>query len=120
MEQLLAAIIEAIFAVVGPPDIKLLRQCSLAMDKWVGHVVGESEIMLGIDLNFSQLNVEVPDQYRQECIDLLNDSWPGSRVIFTAKCASKLLGKLARLSKGANWVFHLMPHVYASVGARHR
>ena len=39
MEQLLAAAIEAIFAVMGPPDIKV-RQCSLTMDKWVGHVVG--------------------------------------------------------------------------------
>ena len=64
MEQLLAAIIESIFAAMGPPDIKV-RQCSLTMDKWVGHVVGESQIMLGIDMNFSQLDVGVSDQYRQ-------------------------------------------------------
>jgi len=36
--------------------------------------------------------------------------------MFTAKCASKLLRKLARLSEGANWVFHFIPHIYASVG----
>jgi len=41
MEQLLAAAIEAIFTVIGPPDIKV-RQCYLAIDKWVGHVVRES------------------------------------------------------------------------------
>ena len=115
MEQLLAAAIEAIFTVMGLPDTEV-RQCSLAMDKWVGHVVGESQIMLGIDMNFSQLDVGVSDQYRKECIDLIDISWPKSRVMFTAKCASKLLGKLARLSEGANWVFHLMSHIYASVG----
>jgi len=115
MEQLLAAAIEAIFTVMGPPDIKV-RQCSLAMDKWVGHVVGESQIMLEIEMNFSQLDVGVSDQYGQEYINLLDDSWPKSRVLFTANCVSTLLGKLARLSEGANWVFHFMSHIYASVG----
>ena len=64
MEQLLAAAIETIFTVMGLPDTEV-RQCSLAMDKWVGHVVGESQIMLGIDMNFSKLNVGVSDQYRK-------------------------------------------------------
>jgi hypothetical protein len=29
--------------------------------------------------------------------------------------AQKLTGKLARLSKGANWVFHLLSHLYLSI-----
>jgi len=65
MEQLLAAAIEAIFTVMGLSDIEV-RQCSLATDKWVGHVVGESQIMLCIDMHFSQLDVGVSDQYRKE------------------------------------------------------
>ena len=77
MEQLLAAAIEAIFTVMGLPDTEV-RQCSLAMDKWLGHVVGESQIMLGIDMNFSQLDVGVSDQYRNECIDLIDTSSPKS------------------------------------------
>ncbi len=33
MEQVLAALIEAIFAIMGAPDTSV-PQCSLAMDKW--------------------------------------------------------------------------------------
>ncbi len=29
--------------------------------------------------------------------------------------AQKLTGKLAHLAKGANWVFHLLPHLYSSI-----
>jgi hypothetical protein len=29
--------------------------------------------------------------------------------------AQKLTGKLARLTKGANWVFHLLSHLYLSI-----
>ncbi len=29
--------------------------------------------------------------------------------------AQKLTGKLARLAKGANWVFHLLSHLYSSI-----
>jgi hypothetical protein len=29
--------------------------------------------------------------------------------------AQKLTGKLARLAKGANWVFHLLSHLYLSI-----
>jgi hypothetical protein len=29
--------------------------------------------------------------------------------------AQKLTGKLARLAKGANWIFHLLSHLYLSI-----
>jgi hypothetical protein len=29
--------------------------------------------------------------------------------------AQKLTGKLARLAKGANWIFHLLSHLYSSI-----
>ena len=40
MKMALAAVIEAIFVVMGEPDLTL-RQCPLAMDKWKKLVVAE-------------------------------------------------------------------------------
>ena len=43
----LAALIEAIFVVMGEPD-KAIQQCLLALDKWVEMVVGPIQRMLGV------------------------------------------------------------------------
>ncbi len=39
MKMILAATIEAIFMVMGEPDVAA-RQCPLAMDKWLELVIG--------------------------------------------------------------------------------
>ena len=49
MKWVLAALIEAIFVVMGEPDTALW-QCPLAMDKWLELVVGPILIMLGLIL----------------------------------------------------------------------
>ena len=49
MEQRLAAIIEAIFTVLGEPEVKY-RQCPLAMDKWSELKVSHEQIILGLIL----------------------------------------------------------------------
>ena len=48
MERALAATIEAIFVVMGPPNE--VRQNPLAMDKWIELIVGPQQIMLGLDI----------------------------------------------------------------------
>ena len=45
MKMALAAVIEAIFTVMGEPDLSL-RQCPLAMDKWQKLVVAETQSAL--------------------------------------------------------------------------
>ena len=50
MKMALAAMIEAIFVVLGEPD-KAIRQCPLALDKWVKMVAGPVQTMLGLNLN---------------------------------------------------------------------
>jgi hypothetical protein len=42
MRMVLAATIEAIFIVMGKPDVKV-RQCPLAMDKWSELVIGKTD-----------------------------------------------------------------------------
>jgi hypothetical protein len=45
---------------------------------------------------------------------LLNKTWHKEWKSFTINELEKLVGKCARLGEGANWVFHLMTHMYAS------
>ena len=43
MKMALAAVIEAIFVVLGPSNVEM-RQCPLAMDKWLQMVIAESQM----------------------------------------------------------------------------
>ncbi len=47
MELRLATLIEAIFAIMGTPDTTV-RQCPLALDKWLEFIVASRQRMLGL------------------------------------------------------------------------
>jgi hypothetical protein len=70
----LAAMIEAIFVVMGEPDVAV-RQCSLAMDKCLELVIGPKQTMLGLTIDTNRLTVAIPAKYLQEVLDLLNFTW---------------------------------------------
>ncbi|KAL7525487.1 hypothetical protein ACHAXR_003426, partial [Thalassiosira sp. AJA248-18] len=114
MRRLLAAVIEAIFVVMGPPETEV-RQCHLAMDKWLELCVGHWEIMLGIRVNTRTLMVGITRDYLDQVLDILDTVWPKGRPTFQAQEAQKMIGKLGRLSEGAHWVYHLMSHLYTSI-----
>ncbi len=114
MEMVLAAILEAIFVVMGEPDVAV-RQCPLAMDKWLELVIGPKQTMLGLIINSNRLTIAIPAEYLQEVLDLLNSTSHSNQCCFKVSEAQKLSGKLARLAKGANWVFHLLSLLYLSV-----
>jgi hypothetical protein len=114
MKMVLAATIEAIFVVMGEPDVTA-RQCPLAMDKWLELVISPKQTMLGLIIDTNRLTVAIPTKYLQEVLDLLNSTWHPNRRCFKVSEAQKLRGKLARLTKGANWVFHLLSHLYSSI-----
>ena len=111
--QLLRAVIEAIFTVTGFPNTAV-RQCTLAMDKWIGMKVSYKAILLGLIWNARALTVGITEEYRAELLALLNKTWHKARKSFTIHELEVLVGKCARLGEGANWVFHLMTHMYAS------
>ncbi len=75
MEMVLAALIEAIFVVMGVPDTAL-RQCPMAMDKWLELVVGPILIVLGLIINTNKLTVAIPKKYLSELRDLIDMTWP--------------------------------------------
>lgn len=114
MEMALAAIIEAIFVVMGD-DNPTIRQCPLAMDKWETLVVDTRQTILGVILDTHMMTVSMTPEYVAEVKHLLDTTWHTGRKRFTVSEAQSLTGKLARLAEGAHWVFHLMSHLYTSI-----
>jgi len=47
IKKALVACIEAIFVALGKPDTRV-RQCPLAIDKWIGLLVSHEKIVLGL------------------------------------------------------------------------
>ncbi len=74
MKMVLEATIEAIFMVMGKPDVAV-RQCPLAMDKWLEPVISPKQTMLGLIIDTNRLTVAIPSIYFQEVLDLLNSTW---------------------------------------------
>ena len=114
MKMALAAMIEAIFVVMGEPN-ESVWQCPLAMDKWKELVIGPRQIGLGLIIDTNRLMVAIPTKYLTEVCNLLDSTWHPNRRCFKVSKAQKLTGKLACLAEGANWVFHLLSHLYSFV-----
>jgi hypothetical protein len=74
VKMVLVATIKAIFVVMGEPDVAV-RQCPLAMDKWLELVIGPKKTMLGLIINTNRLTISIPAKYLQEVLDLLNSTW---------------------------------------------
>ena len=71
MKMALAALIEAIFVVMGEPDTAI-QQCPLAQDKWVEIVAGPIQNMLGLNLDTNRLTVAIPSSYVGDVRDIIN------------------------------------------------
>jgi hypothetical protein len=89
MKMVLAAMIEAMFVVMGEPDVAV-RQCHLAMDKWIKLVIGPKQTMLGLIINTKRLTILIPAKYLQEVLDLLNSTWYPNRNCFKVSQVQKL------------------------------
>jgi len=94
MEMALAALIEAIFVIMGGTD-SAIRQCPLALDKWVEMVPGPTLTMLGLVHDTNDLTVAIPGPYISELHDLIDTAWNKKRQSFTV-CKSQQLE--------ANWI----------------
>jgi hypothetical protein len=71
--RLLAAIIEAIFAVCGRPMIEA-RQCPPSLEKWEELVVGSVQTVLGLTVNTNKITVGITPKYRKQVRDILTSA----------------------------------------------
>ncbi len=113
MIRLLPAIIEAIFLVCGIPDTSV-HQCPLSLEKWDELMVGPRQIVLGLVVDTNSMTVGITPEYIQQVRDILNN-WDSNACTFRVNDMQKLVGKLARLGKGAPCIFKLMSHLYTSL-----
>ncbi len=74
MKMVLAAMIQAIFVVMGEPDVAV-RQCPLAMDKWLELVISPKQTMLGLIIDTNRLIVAIPFKYLQDVLNLHKSTW---------------------------------------------
>jgi hypothetical protein len=96
MEQVLAAVIEDIFVIMGKPDMTL-HQGPLAMDKWFELVIALKQRMLRLIIDTNNLTVGIPPDYVAKVLDLISTTWHSHRRCFTIGEAQKLTGKLGHL-----------------------
>jgi hypothetical protein len=104
MKMVLAAIIEAIFVVMGEPNDSV-RQCPLAMDKWNELVMGPRQIGLGLIIDTNWLTVAIPIKYLTEVFALLDSTWHPNRRRFKVSEAQKLTGKIGTSCRGSQLGF---------------
>ncbi len=71
--------------------------------------------MLELHIDTNRMIVSVPDDYIQGVCLLIQSTWHTHHQQFTVKEAQELTGKLGHLAEGANWVFHFLTHLYASI-----
>ncbi len=74
MKMVLTAMIEAIFVVMGKPNVAV-RQCPFAMYKWLEGVIGPKQTMLGLIINTNRLTIAIPVKYLREVLNLLSSTW---------------------------------------------
>jgi hypothetical protein len=85
------------------------------MDEWLELVFKPKQTMLGLNIDTNGLTVAIPTKDLQEVLDLLNSTWHPNQHRLKLSEAQKLTGKLAHLTKGSNWVFHLLSNLYSSI-----
>ena len=68
--QALVAAIEAIFVIMGLPNLAL-RPCAVAMDKWTKLNVHAIQILLGLSWNTRDLTVGITPGFRNETVHLV-------------------------------------------------
>jgi hypothetical protein len=99
---------------MGVPDTSVC-QLSLDMDKWEKLYIAPMQTMLGLLIDTNRMIVSSLDNYIQGVCLLIKSTWHTHCQQFTVKEAQELTGKLGHLAEGANWVFHLLTHLYASI-----
>lgn len=114
IRRLLAALIEAIFNILGEPDIAV-RRSPLSMEKWIGHRVSWQSTLIGFKWNTRALTMGIPEEYLDTVRSLIHQKGWAYRKAFTVPEISKLIGKFGHIAQAVPWVYHLISHLYASV-----
>jgi hypothetical protein len=99
--------------VSGKLDVSVW-ECPLSLEKWHELIAGLRQIILGLVMDTNRMTVGITNAYLQQ-VRKLHNNWDSKKHVFKVREMHKLIGKLARLGKGAPWIFKLMSHLYTSL-----
>lgn len=110
----IASVLHAVYNVMGWPKL-CVRPSPIALDKWKLLRLRTRQILLGLVFDTRKMTVGITDEFRQDTLALLRSSWHACRRSFTVHDIEVLIGKLGRIGQAFRPIYHLMPHLYASV-----
>ena len=80
MKMALAAVIEAIFVVMGEPNTRCW-QCPLAMDKWLLLITATHQLAVGLIINTRQMTVAITMKCLAYTLNIIQTMWHLDRII---------------------------------------
>ena len=110
----LAAGAESIFRIMRFPNL-VICQSANAMEEWKILIIVHCLVLLRFIFNTRRMLIGVTDDFRHEVLNLLKKHWYCGREAFGAPKIEKLVRKLSRIGQGYRPLYHLVPHLYASV-----
>ncbi len=78
-------------------------------------VVSHRMVLLELVFNTRTMTIGVTNEFRQEVLHLLTNTWYKDRQSFAVGEMEKLIGKLSRIAQAFWGMYHLKPLLYASV-----
>ena len=102
MKHAMAASIEALYMILGYPDIKK-RQNPLSLDKYFESVCSYTRIQLGISVNTRTMMIYLTDKKRMAMLDELSH-WHKDRKSFTLLQGVILCGSLEFWAITSPWI----------------
>ena len=91
MPQAIAAAIEAIFVLLGSPDLKF-REMALSFKKFKGMLVSSTMTQLGMTIDTRLMECSVPETYLIRVRTLLKEHWHTNRKHLTVHERAVLCG----------------------------
>ena len=116
MPQAIAAAIEAIFVLLGSPDLEV-REMALSYKKFQGMLVSHQRTQLGMAIDTRKMTVSVPLSYLDQVRLLLRSHWHIHRKRFTVNEAAVLCGKIGHMAEVVPAIYHLLTHMFTSIAA---
>ena len=114
IEKAVAAGIEAVFIVLGYPEIER-RQDPISWDKLFEMIIDYTNKILGLVINTRRMTVQAPNEFIDRVANLIKTTWNPSRLAFTVKEVEMLTGQLGHIANSAPWLKHLLSHLYSSI-----
>ncbi len=114
IRQAVAASIEAIYILLGEPDLHK-RQDPISFNKLEDMPVSFSSCILRQIVNIRRMDVETQPEFIADTIQLLTKSFSLHRKVFLLQDIESITKKLGHIASTPTWLRFLLPDLYAEI-----